>query len=58
MMLDVAKSPLSVIFNLTSVDVVEETIDGEISSKRIIKRCSDLLHGKICTMVGILDSLL
>lgn len=55
MIFNIAKSSFSVILNLTSIDVVEETVDGEISSKRIIKRCSDVLHGNMSTMTGILD---
>ena len=53
--LNITQATLSVILYVASVDVIEKTVDCEVSAKSIVQRRADVLNIFKSTMVGILD---
>lgn len=43
MVLDVTETPFSVVFNLTSVNIVKKTVNRKVSPQSIIQRSANVL---------------
>lgn len=51
----ITQTSFSIIFYVSSVYVIEKTVDREISAKSIVQRRADVLNIFKSTMMGILD---
>jgi len=56
LVMNVRDSLFSPIFYFGRINVVEKSIDGEVSPESICKRCSHFLNDRIYTICGILES--
>lgn len=52
---NITQPTFSIVLDIASVDVIEKTVDCEVSAESIIQRRADVLNIFKITMMGILD---
>lgn len=52
---NITQATFSIVLDIASVDVIEKTVDREVSAESIIQRSADVLNIFMITMMGILD---